>query len=438
MRFAAAVVFAASASSLVSARLEQVRRHGSSSDSHLAARSPNPEPFRLFPAPGASGNEVPVLAAVAPVHHDDRIALRERGGVSDAELEALLAPVHPFAAVHEPAPLNRRSHGKCHRRRPKQTDAASSSSSSAAAKTSDSAAGQQTAQTHAAVQTTQRKTYKSQDSQNGSDQQSQPSSTSSSSSAQSSSNESQTSSSNDSGSSKSSDKSPQLNKVFDGSKGKGLIGFSSNNCGPSGATDENPNGSESFLTCGISKNDPSSGWQVPEGVTLDNIKTVSLEEALASNSVWEPCKQFVPLFEKYGKQLGLPPILLAAFALQESTCNANIAGDSGGAFGLMQITQDKCGGRDAQGCSEPDYNIRAGAEYFKKELDKAGGVLLKALGQYNGWYPSMTYSDATAAAYGSCCVCQQNLDYLFQMLDGWLLGRTGYERGSFKNLAVCH
>lgn len=48
----------------------------------------------------------------------------------------------------------------------------------------------------------------------------------------------------------------------------------------------------------------------------------------------------MPLFEKYGKQLGLPPILLAAFALQESTCNANIAGDSGGAFGLMQITRE--------------------------------------------------------------------------------------------------
>jgi len=33
---------------------------------------------------------------------------------------------------------------------------------------------------------------------------------------------------------------------------------------------------------------------------------------------------------------------------------------------------------------------------------------------------------------------QQNLDYLHQMTNGWLMGKTGYEMGSYKNLAVCH
>ena len=60
-------------------------------------------------------------------------------------------------------------------------------------------------------------------------------------------------------------------------KGLGLIGFTSSNCGPSGATASSPNGAEvrsflarvagpahlasqSFLSCGLSKSNPSGGW----------------------------------------------------------------------------------------------------------------------------------------------------------------------------------
>lgn len=32
---------------------------------------------------------------------------------------------------------------------------------------------------------------------------------------------------------------------------------------------------------------------------------------------------------------------------------------------------------------------------------------------------------------------RSSVDYLYQMTNGWLLGRTGYELGSYKNLAVC-
>ncbi|BGP22793.1 hypothetical protein Rt10032_c08g3654 [Rhodotorula toruloides] len=216
-----------------------------------------------------------------------------------------------------------------------------------------------------------------------------------------------------------------------------LIGFHSPDCGPSGATEENPNGSESFLNCGISKSSPDSGWTPPQGVTLDRITTVSIEHALVTNPVWEPCKPFIPLFEKIGKETGLPPTLLAAFALQESTCNPNVLGDNGGAFGLMQITKDKCGGRDNHGCAEPEYNVRTAANYFKKQLEGQGGEFLVALGAYNGWYKSMSFNSATAKADTTACVQQQNLDYLTQMLNGWLMGRTGYELGSYKNLAVC-
>ncbi|BGP30049.1 hypothetical protein JCM10296v2_001801 [Rhodotorula toruloides] len=245
------------------------------------------------------------------------------------------------------------------------------------------------------------------------------------------------------------DKKASSNKQADSSSGSqlaavggknpvSLIGFHSSNCGPSGATEENPNGSESFLNCGISKSSPDSGWTPPQGVTLDHITTVSIEHALAINPVWEPCKPFIPLFEKIGKETGLPAILLAAFALQESTCNPHVLGDNGGAFGLMQITEDKCGGRDRHACADPEYNVRTAANYFKKELENQGGQFLVALGAYNGWYPGLSWNVATAKAYTPACPQQQNIDYLYQMMAGWLMGRTGYELGSAKNLAVCH
>ena len=79
-------------------------------------------------------------------------------------------------------------------------------------------------------------------------------------------------------------------------------------------------------------------------------------------------------------------------------------GDNNGAFGLMQITQDKCNGMDAKGCSDPEYNVRTAAEYFNKEMSNRGGEFLEALGAYNGWYPGLSFSGATAAAYGDCCV----------------------------------
>ncbi|KAM0755750.1 lysozyme-like protein [Meredithblackwellia eburnea MCA 4105] len=221
------------------------------------------------------------------------------------------------------------------------------------------------------------------------------------------------------------------------SSGGGLMNFVSSNCGSSGASASQPNGAQSFLNCGLSQSNPNSGWTPPKGITIAKLKTVSIEQALASNSVWEPCKPYISLFEKYANANGLPPILLASFAMQESTCNPSVVGDSGGAWGLMQITTDKCNGMGGSACAEPDYNIKTAAAYFKGVLDQAGGDVLSALGSYNGWYPGLTYNQAIAARWSGCCECQQNLDYLYQMLNGWLLGKTGYDIGSIQNLKVC-
>lgn len=67
----------------------------------------------------------------------------------------------------------------------------------------------------------------------------------------------------------------------------------------------------------------------------------------------------------------------------------------------MQITSDKC--QDGVDCSNPDYNIRVGAEYLKSLIDNNGGNVVKALGMYNGWQAGMSVNSATAAAYSECC-----------------------------------
>lgn len=153
------------------------------------------------------------------------------------------------------------------------------------------------------------------------------------------------------------------------------------------------------------------------------------------NSVFSACAPYLDHFDKIGNELGIPPILLASFAMQESeflrarmpkreilasfgadpaasaltagSCDASVMGDNGGAYGLMQITEDKvsswrgalrrapnlsltyvsplallaqCGDAPGGDCTNVDYNIRRGAEYFASTLSDNGGNLLKALG----------------------------------------------------------
>ncbi|GAA5986520.1 hypothetical protein JCM10908_003784 [Rhodotorula pacifica] len=224
-----------------------------------------------------------------------------------------------------------------------------------------------------------------------------------------------------------------------GGGGEGLIGYKDEKCGPSGAVAQasesaGPNGSEEWLNCGLSKEEPDSPW-TPPMIKLEQLKTLSLEEALAmDNSVYKACEPYVKLFEKYAEANRVPPILLAAFAMQESSCNEETMGDAGGAFGLMQITEDKCGGAPGGNCRDPDYNIKTGAAYFAKVLADNKQSLLLALGSYNGWYDGLTYTKATAARHTSCCECQNNLDYHHAMLNGWMLGLDGSQMGTIRNI----
>ncbi|KAK7687176.1 hypothetical protein QCA50_009680 [Cerrena zonata] len=210
-------------------------------------------------------------------------------------------------------------------------------------------------------------------------------------------------------------------------------------CGASGATDKvtatsGPNGNIDFFNCGVE----GSGWNPPH-VTVQDLKVKDLGEVLNDpNSPFKPCAPFIDMFYKYAAENGIPPILIAATAMQESTCNPHSVG-GGGEQGLMQITKEKCGGAPGGNCQDPDFNIRVGAGFLANTIKNAGGNVIQAVAQYNGWFPGMNIGQATAARNSACCLCQNNLDYLQQYFNGWCQGISPYQNhiGKYFNLDVC-
>ncbi|KAJ7217828.1 lysozyme-like protein [Mycena pura] len=219
----------------------------------------------------------------------------------------------------------------------------------------------------------------------------------------------------------------------------GIIKVVDSRCGPSGATTKitktaGPNGDIDWLNCGLT----GEGWSPPR-IDIQEVKAIDLNDALkSSSSPFHACSKFVPFFYKYGGENGIPPIMLASFAMQESTCNPETVG-GGGEQGLMQLTKDKCGGAPNNNCKDPEFNIKKGAAFFAKTLSDNNGDLLLSIGEYNGWYKGLTRAKATAARYTSCCRCQNNMDYLHQHLNGWMQNTNPYTMGLGKyfNLDVC-
>ncbi|KAJ7163599.1 lysozyme-like protein [Mycena crocata] len=219
----------------------------------------------------------------------------------------------------------------------------------------------------------------------------------------------------------------------------GVIRVTVDRCGYNGASkqitsDAGPNGSLDWLNCGIT----DGGWNPPR-MTVDQIVAVDLAQALKSpDTPFSACAKYVRMFEKYANMYGLKPIMLASFAMQESSCNpATIGG--GGEQGLMQLTKDKCGGAPGGNCLDPDFNIKTGAKFFAQTLDDNGGDLLLSIGMYNGWFKGLTVGKAKAAQHTACCRCQNNLDYLHQFMNGWVQNVNAYSHnlGKYHNLDVC-
>ncbi|KAI0081321.1 hypothetical protein K474DRAFT_1422987 [Panus rudis PR-1116 ss-1] len=219
----------------------------------------------------------------------------------------------------------------------------------------------------------------------------------------------------------------------------GLIRVNDSACGSSGASPDisatgGPNGRIDWLNCGID----AGGWNPPP-VTVNDIVFKDLRQSLQEpGNPFEACKPFIDLFEQHANEHGIPSIMIASIAMQESSCNPDTVGGAG-EQGLMQITPDKCGGAPGNNCKEPSFNIATGVDFFAQTLKNNNGNVLKTVGHYNGWADKMTIAQATAQVH-KCCACQNNLDYLQQYFNGWLQGIDPYTRklGKYFNLAPCH
>jgi len=217
----------------------------------------------------------------------------------------------------------------------------------------------------------------------------------------------------------------------------GVIQVNPGKCDPIGASTKvtklsGPNGNIDWINCGIS----GGGWTPPR-VEIGQLITVSLDSA--RHTAFASCRDdIIATFEKYGNIHGIPSILLASFAMQESFCNPSAVGGAG-EQGLMQITREKCVGAPNGNCQDIDFNIKTGAAYFVGLLTANNGDTFTTIGGYNGFSLGMTFSDATRAAHTSCCRCQSNLDYVHQFVNGWLQGVNAYDAGLGKyfNLEVC-
>lgn len=212
-----------------------------------------------------------------------------------------------------------------------------------------------------------------------------------------------------------------------GSSSSGLLTITDATCGYSNSDSDSPNGSEDWLNCGLD----GAGW-TPPTVTVDEL----IAAELTTDGVFSPCADYVDLFNQYAEQYGLKGIMLASFAMQESTCNPSATGGNGEA-GLMQLASENCSGAPNGDCYDVDFNIQRAAELFSGLISSNGGNVLLAIGSYNGWYSGLTYAAGTAAASLGQCSAQNNLDYIHQFCNGWMQNKSGYTLGTYFNLASC-
>jgi len=208
-----------------------------------------------------------------------------------------------------------------------------------------------------------------------------------------------------------------------------MINFQSSDCPVnavgSSTNEGGPNGAESFMNCGLNQ----GGWR-PQPVKLSDLVYVKdLRSAMNQpGSPFGACANLADAFEQVGSETGVPAILLASLAMQESSCNPYVTGGAG-EIGLMQITPDKCRGD----CYDPWNNLRIGAQYFKTVLDSHGGNVFQAAGEYNGWFPGMNPGDVL----GRPCAQQQNFDYLHHMFNYWMQNKDPAGAGTERNKQAC-
>ncbi|KAI9929590.1 hypothetical protein ASPWEDRAFT_183944 [Aspergillus wentii DTO 134E9] len=183
-----------------------------------------------------------------------------------------------------------------------------------------------------------------------------------------------------------------------------------------------PNGSEDWLNTGIT----SDGWD-PPFLAINDIYHINRDQFYSG--IGSPCKQYDGYFQTAGDNYGVDPTILAVLAMQESSCNADAGGPTPG---LMQVSCDNY--PNGQCTDDIQDNVNAGANYLVGQLNASGGNAIKAFGSYNGWFTAGSglngdkglTKDYPCSEEGKSNGVPQNLDYLHQVLNGWMMGLDVY------------
>lgn len=176
-------------------------------------------------------------------------------------------------------------------------------------------------------------------------------------------------------------------------------------------------------------------------MALEDIYYISLSDFYGGFGA--PCAKYDQYFQSAGSGFGVDPVILAVIAMQESSCNADAGGPTPG---LMQVSCDNY--PDGVCTDSIQDNVNAGTNYFVTQLDNSGGNVLQAFGSYNGWFTANSglnnnkglTADYPCSSEGQANGVPQNLDYLHQVLNGWLMGLDVYgaDTGSARTSAVRH
>ncbi len=157
-------------------------------------------------------------------------------------------------------------------------------------------------------------------------------------------------------------------------------------------------------------------------LTLEKVQTIELAEFCRR---FPDAAKYRAFFAAAGQKYHIPPTLLAAIAMEESHCDPGVSdsGNPANAGGIMQIQ-----GQDEKGVADPAQNILQGARELRHHLDDAKGNVLEAVGAYNGWKKGLVVQTMIHPPWGGASM---NLDYVYQVLNGWCQGIEGYSIGEF-------
>jgi len=158
-------------------------------------------------------------------------------------------------------------------------------------------------------------------------------------------------------------------------------------------------------------------------IKLDQLVFVPLADALKmKNNQFASCSSLLSIFQEVAQSTGVPDILLASIAMQESSCNPKAY--SAGSTGLFQLSSDLC--KPYSDCYDSKSNTEGGANYINSLLKQFNGNIAEVMGNYNGWYKGIKPSDVQDMP----CAERQNWNYLQNIFNGFMQGVDGYSNGN--------